>query len=105
MQGFIVRSGLQYGVDFITYSDHMSRVHAEFGVIVQSLQAPARLPWQDLEIINRLSHQVRGARTLPRHHNQSAASSAGSSTRTAPLGNLMQLCGAGGQEPAPGVRA
>ena len=53
-----MRSGLQYGVDYITYSDHMSRVHAEFGVLVLSLQRDARLPWQDLEIVNRLSHQV-----------------------------------------------
>lgn len=58
LQGFIVRSGLQYGVDFITYSDHPSKVHAEFGVLVQSLQQTPRLPWQDLEIVNRLSHQV-----------------------------------------------
>ena len=58
LQGLLVRSGLQYGADFITYSDHPSRVHAEFCVLVQHTQRPSRLSWEDLEIVNRLSHQV-----------------------------------------------
>lgn len=58
VQGLLVRSGLQYGADFITYSDHPSRVHAEFCVLVQPTQQPSRLSWEDLEIVNRLSHQA-----------------------------------------------
>ena len=58
LQGLLVRSGLQYGADFITYSDHPSRVHAEFCVLVQHTQRPSRLSWEDLEIVNRLSHQA-----------------------------------------------
>ena len=60
-----MRSGLQYGADFITYSEHPSRVHAEFSVLVQNTQLPSRLGWQELEIVNRLSHQVGALARLP----------------------------------------
>ncbi|MCI50046.1 tRNA-splicing endonuclease subunit Sen2-1-like, partial [Trifolium medium] len=36
MKNWVVRSGAQYGVDFIVYRHHPARVHSEYGVLVLS---------------------------------------------------------------------
>ncbi|GIL64389.1 hypothetical protein Vafri_18227 [Volvox africanus] len=69
-KGWIPRSGLLYGVDFVVYQLHPMGAHSEFGVLVMPLgsglgggsgsggpHAP-QLSWLDLQITNRLINQV-----------------------------------------------
>lgn len=64
-KGWIPRSGLLYGVDYVVYQLHPAGAHSDFGVLVLPLgqdggggphTPPAR--WLDLQITNRLVNQV-----------------------------------------------
>ena len=59
-QGWLPRSGLLYGVDYVVYQMHPTAVHSEFGVMLVPLVGPHRphLGWMDVQITNRLINQV-----------------------------------------------
>lgn len=62
-KNWIVRSGLQYGVDFVVYRHHPSLVHSEYAVLVQSIGENKRLRvWSDIHCSVRLTGSV--AKTL-----------------------------------------
>ncbi|CAL5186029.1 unnamed protein product [Lathyrus oleraceus] len=67
MKNWVVRSGAQYGVDFIVYRHHPARVHSEYGVLVLShdnhddLHGRLRV-WSDVHCTTRLLGSV--AKTL-----------------------------------------
>lgn len=62
-KNWIVRSGLQYGVDFVVYRHHPSLVHSEYAVLVQSIGGNDRLRvWSDIHCSVRLTGSV--AKTL-----------------------------------------
>eukprot|EP01080_Neovahlkampfia_damariscottae_P010107 gene10107-2527_t len=56
--GWIVKSGLKYGCDFVLYSKEIERVHAEFCVLVIC----GDITWKDVQRQSRLSISV--AKTL-----------------------------------------
>lgn len=60
LQGWLPRSGLLYGVDYVLYQMHPLAVHSEFGVMLVPLSGPYRpdLNWLDVQITNRLINQV-----------------------------------------------
>lgn len=74
LQGWIPRSGLQYGTDLVLYEKHPSLVHSTICVIIVAMAPPAShadytsaptphgtdgaLSWHDLEGINRLCIRV-----------------------------------------------
>jgi tRNA-splicing endonuclease subunit Sen2 len=66
-KNWVVRSGAQYGVDFIVYRHHPARVHSEYGVLVLShdndddLNGRLRV-WSDVHCSTRLLGSV--AKTL-----------------------------------------
>ncbi|KAL1315076.1 hypothetical protein HN51_041860 [Arachis hypogaea] len=68
MKNWVVRSGFQYGVDFVVYRHHPSRVHSEYGVLVLSdgetvKDVNGRLRvWSDVHCATRLVGSV--AKTL-----------------------------------------
>lgn len=70
MQGWIPRTGLQYGVDFVLYQKHPAITHSDYSVSIQtdgtqgmgSLVRP-QMSWHDLQVTNRLTAQV-GKRLL-----------------------------------------
>ncbi|CAI8607763.1 unnamed protein product [Vicia faba] len=68
MKNWVVRSGAQYGVDFIVYRHHPARVHSEYGVLVRSQDnddddVNGRLRvWSDVQCTTRLLGSV--AKTL-----------------------------------------
>eukprot|EP00884_Botryococcus_braunii_P012153 jgi/Botrbrau1/20939/Bobra.0135s0067.2 len=55
-KGWIVRSGLLYGADFVLYAAHPSSVHADCCVLL--MPKGCSLSWNDLQISNRLCTQV-----------------------------------------------
>ncbi|KAK7336603.1 hypothetical protein VNO77_17149 [Canavalia gladiata] len=63
MKNWVVRSGAQYGVDFIVYRHHPARVHSEYGVLVLSdgddkdLNGRLRV-WSDIHCTTRLLGSV-----------------------------------------------
>ncbi|KAG1675023.1 hypothetical protein FOA52_002680 [Chlamydomonas sp. UWO 241] len=59
-KGWLPRSGLLYGVDYVLYQLHPTAVHSEFGVMVVPGSGPHRpdLGWLDVQITNRLINQV-----------------------------------------------
>ena len=60
LQGWIPRTGLQYGADFVLYQRHPALTHSDYTVLIVPL-APGQRPdlgWHDLQISNRLSTQV-----------------------------------------------
>lgn len=63
MKYWVVRSGSQYGVDFVIYRHHPSRVHSEYGVLVLSdgedkdLNGRLRV-WSDIHCTTRLVGSV-----------------------------------------------
>lgn len=63
MKNWVVRSGAQYGVDFIVYRHHPARVHSEYGVLVLSdgddndLDGRLRV-WSDVHCATRLLGSV-----------------------------------------------
>ena len=62
-QGWIARTGLQYGADFVLYQRHPALAHSDYTVLVIPL-APGHRPglgWHDLQIANRLSSQVQAS--------------------------------------------
>ncbi|CAH2065344.1 unnamed protein product [Thlaspi arvense] len=62
-KNWIVRSGLQYGVDFVAYRHHPSLVHSEYAVLVQSVDENDRLKvCSDIHCSVRLTGSV--AKTL-----------------------------------------
>jgi tRNA-intron lyase len=82
-KGWIPRTGLQYGVDFVLYQRHPALAHSDYSVLIQpiinsrSSAALTRPPlsWHDLQVTNRLTGQV-GKRLLLLHvqdNNGSAA--------------------------------
>ncbi|CAA7038219.1 unnamed protein product [Microthlaspi erraticum] len=63
LKNWIVRPGLQYGVDFVVYRHHPSLVHSEFAVLVKSVDGNDRLRvWSDSHCSVRLTGSV--AKTL-----------------------------------------
>jgi tRNA-intron lyase len=74
-KGWIPRTGLQYGVDFVLYQRHPALAHSDYSVLIQPVKnsgggtaAPAALTrpplsWHDLQVTNRLTGQV-GKRLL-----------------------------------------
>lgn len=59
-QGWIPRTGLQYGADYVLYQRHPALTHSDYTVVVVPL-APGQRPsmgWHDLQVSNRLSTQV-----------------------------------------------
>jgi hypothetical protein len=59
-QGWIPRTGLQYGADFVLYQRHPALSHSDYTVIITPL-APGQRPdigWHDFQISNRLSTQA-----------------------------------------------
>lgn len=66
MKNWVVRSGSQYGVDFVAYRHHPALVHSEYAVLVLSGgegDANKRLAvWSDFQCTTRLSGSV--AKTL-----------------------------------------
>lgn len=63
-KNWVLRSGLQYGVDFVAYRHHPSLVHSEYSVLVRSGDSDSdRLRvWSDIHCTVRLSGSV--AKTL-----------------------------------------
>ncbi|KAL1208586.1 tRNA-splicing endonuclease subunit Sen2-2 [Cardamine amara subsp. amara] len=61
-KNWVLRSGLQYGVDFVAYRHHPSLVHSEYSVLVQSSDSDRLRVWSDIHCAVRLSGSV--AKTL-----------------------------------------
>lgn len=89
-KGWIPRTGLQYGVDFVLYQRHPALAHSDYSVIVlprgagtPGATAPALVRpepcWQELQITNRLTSQV-GKRLLLLHVQHAAGADADLST-------------------------
>ncbi|KAI3903264.1 hypothetical protein MKW98_031918 [Papaver atlanticum] len=61
-KNWVVRSGLQYGADFVAYRHHPSLVHSDFVVIVDFNKSSRLRVWSDIEGMVRLCALV--AKTL-----------------------------------------
>ncbi|KAI3887183.1 hypothetical protein MKW92_006287 [Papaver armeniacum] len=61
-KNWVVRSGLQYGADFVAYRHHPSLVHSDFVVIVDFNKSSRLRVWSDIEGMIRLFALV--AKTL-----------------------------------------
>ncbi|KAL6780162.1 TIE1 [Auxenochlorella protothecoides x Auxenochlorella symbiontica] len=59
-KGWIPRTGLQYGADYVLYQKHPALAHSDYAVLVvpQFEARGPRLEWHDLQTANRLSAQV-----------------------------------------------
>lgn len=65
-KGWVPRTGLQYGADYVLYQRHPALAHSDYSVIVLPINGPLarqNLSWHDLQITNRLTGQV-GKRLL-----------------------------------------
>lgn len=71
-KGWIPRTGLQYGVDFVLYQRHPALAHSDYSVLIQPLPGVCSktenlmrppMSWHDLQVTNRLTSQV-GKRLL-----------------------------------------
>ena len=74
-KGWIPRTGLQYGVDFVLYQRHPALAHSDYSVLIQPLEnnnnssdvastlVRPPMTWHDLQVTNRLTGQV-GKRLL-----------------------------------------
>lgn len=71
-KGWIPRTGLQYGVDFVLYQRHPALAHSDYSVLIQPLPGTSPkaetlirppMSWHDLQVTNRLTAQV-GKRLL-----------------------------------------
>lgn len=71
-KGWIPRTGLQYGVDFVLYQKHPALAHSDYSVTIQTTQAGQSVPngstrpplsWHDVQVTNRMTGQV-GKRLL-----------------------------------------
>ena len=60
-QGWIARTGLQYGADMVLYRRHPALAHSEYSVLIIPRTPGVRpqLSWHDIQVSNRLSAQVR----------------------------------------------
>jgi tRNA-splicing endonuclease subunit Sen2 len=77
-KGWLPRSGLLYGADYVLYQLHPAVVHSDYATILVPLQGRAKLElnWQETQIANRLISQVcmqglpdrPAARVLGAHH-------------------------------------
>jgi len=56
-RGWIPRSGLKFGTDFVVYSDRPSVLHAEYCVAVRSVDE-GPFVWKDLTSISRTASGV-----------------------------------------------
>jgi tRNA splicing endonuclease len=69
-KGWIPRTGLQYGADFVLYQRHPALAHSDYSVLVLPLGGVAGgrppLTWHDLQVCNRLTTQV-GKRLILLH--------------------------------------
>jgi tRNA-intron lyase len=73
-KGWIARTGLQYGADFVLYQRHPALAHSDYSVLILPADEATRrgavprppLHWHDLQVANRLSTQV-GKRLLLFH--------------------------------------
>jgi len=79
LQGWIPRTGLQYGADFVLYQRHPALAHSDYSVIIlpansrgNSVVPRPRLDWHDIQIANRLTTQV-GKRLLLLYLHQDTA--------------------------------
>lgn len=62
-KNWVVRSGIQYGADFMAYRHHPCRVHSDYAVVVMVEGQEERLKtWTELQAMNRLCGSV--AKTL-----------------------------------------
>uniref|UniRef100_A0A1J3I5W4 tRNA-intron lyase n=1 Tax=Noccaea caerulescens TaxID=107243 RepID=A0A1J3I5W4_NOCCA len=61
-KNWVLRSGLQYGVDFVAYRHHPSLVHSEYSVLIRSGDSDRLRVWSDIHCTVRLSGSV--AKTL-----------------------------------------
>jgi tRNA-intron lyase len=59
-QGWIVRPGSQYGMDYVLYSRHPSESHSSF--CVRCLSGDRQLTWVDLQAAHRVCAQARPKR-------------------------------------------
>jgi tRNA splicing endonuclease len=61
-KGWLPRSGLLYGVDYVAYQMHPTCCHSDFGFLLMPLRSKGKdlpdLNWRDLQIANRLIGQV-----------------------------------------------
>lgn len=57
-----MKSGLQYGADYVLYAAHPAHAHSEFCVLLMrsggGVDDASEFSWNDLEIANRLINQV-----------------------------------------------
>ncbi|XP_057437665.1 tRNA-splicing endonuclease subunit Sen2-1 [Lotus japonicus] len=63
MKNWVVKSGAQYGVDFVVYRHHPARIHSEYGILVLSDEDKKDLNgrlgvWSDAHCITRLLGSV-----------------------------------------------
>ena len=60
MQGWVVRPGAQYGVDYVLYSKHPAAAHSSYCLLsLMGRKNPSFLSWNDIEAANRNSTQAR----------------------------------------------
>ena len=76
-KGWIPRTGLQYGVDFVLYQRHPALAHSDYSILIQPIRdnnctaasvvlTRPTLSWHDVQVTNRLTGQV-GKRLLLFH--------------------------------------
>eukprot|EP00798_Chlamydomonas_sp_ICE-L_P016382 gene16382-22583_t len=59
-KGWLPRSGLLYGVDYVVYQLHPAAMHSDYGVMLIPLKGPHNpdMAWRDFQITSRLVSQV-----------------------------------------------
>ncbi len=63
MQGWVVRPGAQYGVDYVLYSKHPAEAHSSYCLLsLMGTKHPSLLSWNDVEAANRNSSQASSLR-------------------------------------------
>lgn len=78
-QGWIPRTGLQYGADFVLYQKHPALAHSDYSVIIQTdasfgaMFQRQHISWHDLQVTNRLTAQVGKRLLLIRLHDPAAS--------------------------------
>lgn len=58
VQGWIARSGVQYGAHLVLYRKHPEQAHSDMCVIIMRVEDGEMRCWRDLEVANRLCGQV-----------------------------------------------
>ncbi len=74
LQGWIPRTGLQYGADMVLYQRHPALAHSDYSVLIMALDPRWRPQpsWHDVQVLNRLTAQVRGQGRVCAHHTAAA---------------------------------